>query len=49
MTHRRAIGGRSATRPGRAASSGCWPRGVLLWPLLVLAEFKPWLLFRPTA
>ena len=50
MSRRRAIGAPArATRRGRAASSGCVAALVCLWPLLVLAEFKPWLLFDPRA
>ena len=36
---------RRATRPGSAACSGPVPALVLLWPLLVATEFKPWVLF----
>ena len=36
---------RRATRPGSAACSGSVPALVLLWPLLVATEFRPWMLF----
>lgn len=38
-----------ATRPWRGRLAGAAVALLLLWPMLVLTEFKPWLLLAPDA